>query len=218
MDEKRYKSIMERDFEYSLELYLFHLILDENEQNATPEKFMGFNPDNKLIDDYRKACQLKINELFKGKKIGDIDARFTSWYKEKDLKEYKNLFYIDFKEKLPFPKLKQMFTDDQTKNQCHYCDIHEHDIEKLITKSDIQTKRLLTRGRHLEIDRKNPCLGYTEDNIVLSCYWCNNAKTDEFSYEEFKNHIAPGIKEVWEKRLGYKLHSPAMENFNNEKK
>ncbi|WP_188117205.1 hypothetical protein [Campylobacter concisus] len=35
----------------------------------------------------------------------------------------------------------------------------------------------------------------------MACYWCNNAKTDEFSPEEFKP-IAEGIREVWNKRLG----------------
>lgn len=219
MDEKRYKSIMKRDFKYSLELYLFHLILDENEieNNATPESFISFEPGQELIDDYRKACQLKTGDSFKGKKIGEIDACFKSWYKDRDLKEYKNLFYIDFAKKNAFHEFKQIYTDNHTKKQCHYCGIHEDDIESFIANSKINTKRLLTRGRSLEIDKINPFGNYTQDNIVLSCYWCNNAKTDEFSYFEFKKFIAPGIQEVWEIRLQRKLNPPEMKNFDDKR-
>ena len=29
---------------------------------------------------------------------------------------------------------------------------------------------------------------YTEDNCVLACYWCNNAKTDAFTFKEFTDY------------------------------
>ena len=38
----------------------------------------------------------------------------------------------------------------------------------------------------MEIDRKAPNQEYSDDNCEPICYWCNNAKTDEFSAEEFK--------------------------------
>ena len=41
---------------------------------------------------------------------------------------------------------------------------------------------------------------YKIGNIILSCYWCNNAKSDEFSLSEFKE-IARGINHTWNKRL-----------------
>jgi len=37
----------------------------------------------------------------------------------------------------------------------------------------------------LEVDRKNPKGQYKPKNCVLSCYPCNNAKSDVFSYKEF---------------------------------
>jgi len=40
-------------------------------------------------------------------------------------------------------------------------------------------------------------------NLVYSCYWCNNAKTDTFKYEEFLE-IGKEIEKVWNKRLGEK--------------
>jgi 5-methylcytosine-specific restriction endonuclease McrA len=86
--------------------------------------------------------------------------------------------------------------------KCFYCDITESDINKLITQNKITTKRLTTRGRKLEIDRRSPNVKYDQiSNLVLCCYWCNNAKTDEFTDEEFKNFIAPGIKQIWKDRI-----------------
>jgi len=38
----------------------------------------------------------------------------------------------------------------------------------------------------------------------MSCYWCNNAKTDEFFVDEFKE-IARGINYAWQKRLGNEI-------------
>lgn len=86
--------------------------------------------------------------------------------------------------------------------KCAYCSISEEQIELLLQKRHIYTKRILTRGRSLEFDRKNPSLSYDDiNNIVLCCYWCNNAKTDEFSYEEFKE-VGKIFEAIWEKRLG----------------
>lgn len=42
------------------------------------------------------------------------------------------------------------------------------------------------RGKRLELDRVDPNLPYDNlDNLVWCCYWCNNAKTNFFSYDEF---------------------------------
>jgi len=221
MDKKRYESIMKRDFKYNLELYIFNLILYDNVDNASPEKFRDFGPGDELINDYRKACQLNTGN-FKKTTINKIDELFESWYKDRDLKEYKEMFYSEFVKKLEFDKFKEVFTKDHTKNQCHYCGITEADILNLIDKESdkIKTKRLLTRGKSMEIDRINPFGDYSESNIILSCYWCNNAKTDEFSYEEFKDIIAPGITKVWSKRLGREIIAPSNrdKNKNNERK
>lgn len=81
---------------------------------------------------------------------------------------------------------------------CHYCDINEEQLKTLWKKDPNLTKR--SRGRKFEIDRKEPDGPYTLDNIVYACYWCNNAKTDTFTEEEFKQ-IGQAIKAVWQKRL-----------------
>lgn len=55
------------------------------------------------------------------------------------------------------------------------------------------------RGRRLEIDRKAPFQPYDNlNNIVWCCYWCNNAKSNFFTEEEFKP-IAKAIGEALKK-------------------
>ena len=83
--------------------------------------------------------------------------------------------------------------------KCFYCDITEAEIEKLYTIDKPLTKR--SRGKKLEIDRKEPSRNYEDlSNLVFACYWCNNAKTDTFSVEEFKP-IGREIKRIWKGRL-----------------
>jgi len=216
MDKKRYESIKKRDFNYNLELYIFHLIINDNVKNATPEKFSTFKPENDLIDDYRKACQMKSSESVRGRTIEQIDKEFDTWYDKRDLSNYQALFYDVFNEKFKEKDFEAFINKE--KNQCHYCGIKESDIEELNKISKIKTKRFLTRGRSMEIDRINPFGDYSESNILLSCYWCNNAKTDEFSYFEFKKFIAPKIQEVWEIRLQRKLYPPEMKDSNDKTK
>ena len=49
------------------------------------------------------------------------------------------------------------------------------------------------RGKRLELDRVDPNLPYDNlNNIVWCCYWCNNAKSNFFSKEEFE----PIAKEI----------------------
>ena len=86
-----------------------------------------------------------------------------------------------------------------TERACHYCGVTEEKLERLHI-IGIDNKRP-TRGRTLEIDRKVANKPYSNlENLVYCCYWCNNAKTDTFSEEEFKI-IGKAISQVWEQRL-----------------
>jgi hypothetical protein len=42
------------------------------------------------------------------------------------------------------------------------------------------------RGFYLEVDRKESKGKYSPRNCVLACYPCNNAKSDIFTYDEFR--------------------------------
>jgi hypothetical protein len=83
----------------------------------------------------------------------------------------------------------------EKKKTCEYCNITERELS--IIKP--YTKRL--RGKKFELERKKPDSDYNDlTNLTLACYWCNNAKTDTFSHEEFKL-IGKSISEIWKKRL-----------------
>ena len=105
--------------------------------------------------------------------------------------EYASIFNENFK---------SAYDDLMKEKKCAYCGIHVDQIKALGKNKKLNNKRSDTRGYTLEIDRKLPNLEYSEDNCCMACYWCNNAKTDEFSPEEFKP-IARGINEIWNKRL-----------------
>lgn len=87
-----------------------------------------------------------------------------------------------------------------TERTCYYCGITEAEIVMLNNAGAICNKRALTRGSTLELDRKESVGKYDEQNMVLCCYWCNNAKTDTFTEAEFKQ-IGAVIGSIWKKRL-----------------
>jgi len=145
----------------------------------------------KFQNDYKKMQYVKLRNWY----IGKMDEiRYPKNYKEK--------FIEVFKEQISFEEFKKIFHKDNEKDKrkCHYCGISEAQIEMLANNSKIKTKRFYSRGKTMEIDQKKPEDGYNKDNIVLACYWCNNAKSDEFDPEEFQL-IANGIKKVWNERL-----------------
>lgn len=94
---------------------------------------------------------------------------------------------------------------------CFYCNISVPTIRFLIENKKLFKKS--ERGFNLELDRKSPNKEYSFENCVMACYWCNNAKTDEFDAEEFKA-IGKAIQEIWEKRL-YSLNKSPNNVFLN---
>jgi 5-methylcytosine-specific restriction endonuclease McrA len=87
----------------------------------------------------------------------------------------------------------QLYKRDGRK--CHYCGIDEKDFFS-IWGEFYGSKR---RGSTLEVDRKDNSRGYEIDNCVLACAVCNNAKSDKFSYDEFKR-VGEVIKGIWQSR------------------
>jgi len=77
-----------------------------------------------------------------------------------------------------------MWYDAQLKKQdgsCHYCQLPGN-TKKYYGK----WFRKGRRGQNLEVDRKDNGRPYSPENCVLACYPCNNAKSDVFSYGEFR--------------------------------
>ncbi|MBN8569622.1 MAG: hypothetical protein J0M18_08325 [Ignavibacteria bacterium] len=204
---KRFKDLQERTFNYYFDLFVYNELSSDvgRIENIEITKFEIFlhtlrnehEGHLKLKEEYfRKHSNPleipKLDKLFEGYKEWeskikhDIDSLYFSFIGTMDLKESEFL---------------EIFGEDNSKTRkCHYCGIGEDIIKELIRDNRIHTKRLWQRGRSMEIDRKDPFQTYDKNNIVLCCYWCNNAKTDEFTEEEFKL-IAKGIKEVWNDRI-----------------
>ncbi len=223
---ERYNSLMERSFDKALRIYLykFKLPVDWYHTNIKEEyklicddfsKNLKENELNLFPDEYKKDYEdmkkiRKRNEYFdiwsgNNKKIKaekNISSDIINNNKE-IVKKMKIKFKNYFENELIFDEFKkEIFFKDNEKDKriCYYCGISEAQIKKLTDKSKIKTKRFYSRGKTMEIDQLDPEGGYNKDNIVLACYWCNNAKSDEFNKKEFKP-IANGIRETWNKRL-----------------
>ena len=85
---------------------------------------------------------------------------------------------------------------------CDYCGLTSKESLILFNKYP-QSTRGGRRGKRLELDRIDPLIkNYGQDinNLALACYWCNNAKTNYFTYEEFKE-IGERIKKIQQARI-----------------
>ena len=153
---------------------------------------------------YQTKLKEKREILFNGKNayVDNICKNIPSKTKIKELlrnelKPLKDKYKEKFEKIFPLKEFEKMTKDETT---CSYCGISLDQIKALGENKKLNNKRSDTRGYTLEIDRMLPNLEYSEKNCCMACYWCNNAKTDEFSPEEFKP-IARGINKIWNKRL-----------------
>ncbi len=163
---------------------------------------------------YKKKIFYKVGIIKLKKQFPDLVDSIKIWSKSERYK------YIQGKKSQLTNKLKQMTEDgedvmldkeqlynlfqwhDRTRKICYYCALPENTLEELHNQQGHINKRFPQRGKFLEIDRKQADLPYSNiQNLVLACYWCNNAKTDTFTGPEF---ILVGrvIKTIWETRLG----------------
>ena len=91
----------------------------------------------------------------------------------------------------------QLYERDGRK--CHYRGIEEKDLLPIWGEFYGGKKR----GGTLEVDRKDSTRGYEIENCVLACAVCNNAKSDKFTYEEFKA-VGKIIEQIWRRRINQK--------------
>ncbi len=149
--------------------------------------FIEYMQESKTIKEI--VSSLMINTKYM---LSKINIKKSKYIFEKLKDEYQKDFDIKFTS-IKFNQLLEM-------ENCSYCGINLSQIKQLGKSALLNNKRSDTRGYTLEIDRKLPNLEYSAKNCCMSCYWCNNAKTDEFSPREFKP-IALGINKMWNKRL-----------------
>jgi 5-methylcytosine-specific restriction endonuclease McrA len=197
-----YQSKSTDSFNTRLRFYLFEKVLEYKNADFEPslEEFIQFDLRNKedLILKYTaEYYHKKRKDKVDGVVIDDIyefilKAENTL---EPSLENWRASYYDNV-----FPDLLSVNQYEELVNStvCHYCETPIQKIRNLIESGRIYKKN--ERGWNLEIDRKDPNQEYYYKNLVMACYWCNNAKTDEFNAKEFKP-IGEAIKAVFEKRL-----------------
>lgn len=97
---------------------------------------------------------------------------------------------------------------DLQEKVCHYCGLKEEESQEIVLTGVLKSNRFpqngilgrgKSRGMWLEIDRLNPKESYSTKNCVLSCYFCNNDKSDVFdgkAYKEFRNDRVGFLKRL----------------------
>ena len=117
-------------------------------------------------------------------KYSDENKRLTQlWYsfkrRGKNLRKFQKEEFIDW-------------YNTKVHSGCYYCGITEKDCRELVLK--LPSSRFpkspklqpgKSRGYYLEVDRKEPKGDYSTDNCVLSCYFCNNDKSDVFNHDQY---------------------------------
>lgn len=195
---KKYNKLAKKSFKAKWNVYLLDKIIQGKELEIEENDFKKFILTDENVQQYsndywQKEAEEKIGDL----KISEIDATINKF-------EYGERIYIEEYERNYieeiFPALMPMvdFGKIIASSQCHHCEISIDKIYKLKEKGNLRKKN--GEGWTLEIDRLKPNFEYTANNCVVSCYWCNNAKTDEFSAEEFKS-IGREIRKIFEFRL-----------------
>lgn len=201
---KLYKTKAADSFRTRFDLLLFKRILENNHAEINENELDDFqieenlDTQKKYINIYWQRENYKKDDI-DGIIIDDIYSGMKKWREQhvdnmKSLKDY----YVGkiFKEIFPYDEFTAFVNE---RHECEYCHITKKKINALIDKQ-LLNKKKHTRGWSLEIDRKEPNLEYTRENCVWCCYWCNSAKTDEFSHQEFKE-IGKVIENIWDGRL-----------------
>ncbi len=203
--ESKYQAILLRSYKTKLDVYLFtQCIIKGKLDNVNELEFKNFKISDVHLEMYKDAWSLPNEESLSSSNLPmrQIDGMIENFYKGEYYKEKKetffNIYKDDFANTLSIESLKTIYKEEPDSRRCEYCGISENDIAQLKKDKKIETKRL--RGDSLEFDRKDAYKEYEKDNLVLACYWCNNAKTDEFSYSEFINNVGPAFKKIWQER------------------
>ncbi len=176
-----YKRKAKDSFQTRIKFFVFYCIIYEKDFDEKGfEQFeLADHQDfiNAFVSQYyqwESKDHLEINGVKTELSINDIYAYTKS-------EKYKELVYTDWFENYFESFVKQYpyerFTEDKD-GPCYYCGISLEEIFELAEGQNLNNKR--ERGFSIEIDRRRPNLEYTTENCVPSCYWCNNAKSDEF--------------------------------------
>jgi hypothetical protein len=188
---KRYDAKVQDSFNTKWKLFLFSSIINKPNKSLDLESFINFKITEELVNKYTAEYWQSdrndiIDEIYNQLKKLDLNQELKSLCKT----HYKN----NFEDVFSFSDFSELNKADK----CCYCNLTIEKVKKLANKKLLFKKN--ERGWNLEIDRKNSNYEYSKENCVMSCYWCNNAKTDEFTYDEFRK-IGESFEIIWEARL-----------------
>lgn len=202
-----YNRILERSFIYQIEYgtekelnEILEFCCKKNNNECCEKIKLNYKEDNKCKFDNLKEF-IKINQ----QKLNDKDliTRFNklSEKEKKDLciYDFKEIFKCYFDTEINIEKFKTKFFPQNEKRKCAYCGVPENKLDLLYTVRNGRGNRL-EYDRIISRDNNGNKIAYSLNNIVLACYWCNNAKTDTFSPKDFKP-IAKGINIIWNTKL-----------------
>ncbi|MBK6267312.1 hypothetical protein JKA74_19880 [Marivirga sp. S37H4] len=198
-----YLSKSNNSFKSRLRIFLFDKIINGQAVDSfLLEEFLQYDLSGKqsLINKFTaEFYHTKRKQNLSGTDMQIDDIYLSMKEAERDLKQMlpnwrKEYFHKVFRNQLQPDKFKEL----QEADTCYYCEITLNEILELVHNKKIYKKN--ERGWRMEIDRKEPNQEYSNENCVPACYWCNNAKTDEFDAEEFKP-IGKAIGELLRERL-----------------
>lgn len=97
-----------------------------------------------------------------------------------------------------FDQFEEWFNEEVFNHGCKYCGTTNERTAELYFMQRTGLRPDATRGgkrgKRLELDREDPRQPYDNlANLVWCCYWCNNAKSNFFTAEEFRP-IAAAIR------------------------
>ena len=147
----------------------------------------------KSLDDfYRTELKIEQNDLL------DLENKFEI---------FDNLYsrYFNGQRKELFERDKDFLEwYDKQNGSCYYCGVTQSELYSLVEfrggNLTLNKKTKRSKGT-LEIEKLDPCKGYTYDNSVLSCPFCNNAKSNLISANDWNKFFVPAMKKFFKSTL-----------------
>lgn len=158
---------------------------------------------HKLLKDY---IVFKLNELygeFDNEKYDKLYEKMQEIENDCNLRSKYNSLKNRNNNKDPFGGFYNFAMWYKKKEKkCHYCGIKENILKNNLfgDNKPINSKKRAFNGK-LQIERLDPDQGYNEENCVLACCICNNAKSDMISASDFKDYFSNSVKNFYKNLL-----------------
>jgi hypothetical protein len=185
------KNLKDLKSHFSNEILIKAFKLFESKINADKAifKWNKKNP-NKIAKEYCFSSYSKIDET--GNSVKSLE-NFSTFYLD-----IKNQYDAQSKSllQLHLPWIKDNLYIKPDDCVCNYCGINEKILSELYNDQKYTCKTKRNRGAWFELDRRDASFEnniYSEDNMVLCCYFCNNHKSDVISLEHMRHFFGESM-------------------------